>query len=131
MLAVARARNPDLPFAAGEVGALPVRPGACAAVVAFYVLHHVPRPDLPATLAGIRRALAPGGTFAFATHEGEGTFEAPGTEIVGTLYAEDELAGHLASAGFRVDAVDHRDSLPHERPGTRIFVTSTALAPTP
>ena len=130
MLAVARARNPGLPLAAGEIGALPLRPGACAAVVAFYVLHHVPRPDLPATLAGIRRALAPGGTFAFATHEGEGTFTATGTEVVGTLYTEAELAGLLAGAGYRVDGVEHRDSLPHEREGTRILVTATAVGPT-
>jgi len=131
MLTVARGRNPDLPFAAGVIGALPLRPGSCAAVVAFYVLHHVRRPDLPAVLGGVRRVLAPGGTFAFATHEGEGTFDAEGTAIVCSLYAEGELALGLGRAGFRVDAVDRRASLPHERDGSRIFVTATAIGDAP
>jgi SAM-dependent methyltransferase len=128
MLAQARSADPGLPLAAAEAGALPLRPGSCAAVVAFFVLHHVRRPDLGRTLAEVRRVLAGGGTFALATHEGTGTFVAEGTPIVGTLYAEDELVGALAAAGLRVDVVDGRTNLPHERAGRRLYLVATATA---
>jgi SAM-dependent methyltransferase len=128
MLAVARARNPGMRLAAADVGALPAATGSCAGAVAFCVLHHVPRAGLRKVLRELRRVLAPGAPLLLTTHGGTGEFTAEGTTITGTLYTGGELAGALGAESFAVDAVRHRDPLPHERQGDRLYVAATATA---
>ena len=129
MLAEARRRR-----GAGELGAavadlreLPVASGSCAAVVSFYVLHHLPRTELAGALGEFRRALAPGGELALAVHEGEGEFVGRTDPLVmGTLYSAAELESALARARLRVETVRRRDPLPHERQSGRVYVTAVA-----
>lgn len=59
MLAVGRARRPDLPFVAGDALDLPFADGVFDAVTMSFGLRNVP--DVPAALAEIMRVTRPGG----------------------------------------------------------------------
>jgi SAM-dependent methyltransferase len=58
---LARAGVPDATFVQADMTKLDLPPTSLDAVVAFYSLTHVPRADLPALLATVRRWLKPGG----------------------------------------------------------------------
>ncbi len=129
MLAAARQRRGDLELgcAVADMRQLPAGDGSCAAVVSFYALHHLPRPELAAVLGEFRRVLAPGGELALAVHEGEGEFVGRGDPLImGTLYSAAELEGALARARLRIETVRRRDPLPHERQSGRVYVTAVA-----
>jgi SAM-dependent methyltransferase len=130
MLAVARRREPGVPFVAADGLRLPLRTGSCAGAVAFWVVHHLTRAALPRFLAEQRRVLVPGAPVLLSAHCGEGTFTATGADglpVVCTLFGEDELRGAFAVAGFAVDEVRSRDPQPAERPGERRYVAATAI----
>jgi SAM-dependent methyltransferase len=134
MLGMARARNPELPLAQADMRRLPLRDGSCAVVIAYYSLQHVPRTDLVATLAELRRALAPGGVLLAATHLGEGdvvTGEFLGHRVDpvgGALHSREEFAGALAAARFRIEEERERDPLAHEHDTRRIYVLCRAIS---
>jgi uncharacterized protein len=130
MLAAAAARHGALGLrvTCADLRRLPVRSRCCAAVTLFYVLHHLPREDLPLALGELRRVLAPGGGLLLATHEGAGEFVADDhPDIRGTLYSAAELDRALTAAGFGSVQARTRDPLPHERQSGRIYVTATAV----
>ena len=62
-LELARVNVPDASFIRADMTALDLPQASLDAVVAFYSMTHVPRTDLPALLASIRRWLRPGGVF--------------------------------------------------------------------
>lgn len=127
MLAAARRRRGalELGAAVADMRQLPVTSGSCAAVVSFYALHHLPRPELAGVLGEFRRVLAPGGELALAVHEGEGEFVGVSDPLVmGTLYSAAELERALGTARLRVETVRRRDPLPHERQSGRVYVTA-------
>src|SRR5690242_5786806 len=64
MLAIARARDPAVPFEAGDAENLPYDDAAFDAVVSNFGIHHVPRPLL--ALREARRVLRDGGRVAFS-----------------------------------------------------------------
>jgi ubiquinone/menaquinone biosynthesis C-methylase UbiE len=64
MLAQARHAHPDAAWVRADVRALPVA-GAFDLAVSFGALGHFRPADRPALFASVRRALAPGGIFAF------------------------------------------------------------------
>lgn len=135
VLAVARRRQPDLSFAAGDLRRLPLRDGSCSGAVAFYSLQHLPRAGLPDALVEIHRVLAAGALLAIAAHLGEGELSSP-TDWMGhqvesmcvTLFGRDELHEVLAATAFTVETVRYRDPLPHEYQGPRIYVTAARSA---
>ncbi|MBS2535120.1 class I SAM-dependent methyltransferase [Catenulispora sp. NF23] len=61
MIAVARARNPELRFEVGSMAALDVADGSLSGILSRYSIIHTAPEDVPATLAEFRRVLAPGG----------------------------------------------------------------------
>lgn len=72
MVAEARSRFPDLSFEQGDLTRLP-RPSDAdgwAAVVAWYSLVHLARPELPGAVAALAEAVAVGGRLAVALHIG-------------------------------------------------------------
>jgi len=114
MLAVARRWVPLGVFLRADVRALPLAAASCRAAAAFYLLHHLPGPALPGVLAELHRVLEPGGTLVIATHLGSGhqwvTGEWNGVteQVAIACYGKDELAGHVAAAGFSVESVGSR-----------------------
>jgi len=122
MLASAVAQHGALGFRAAQADLrhLPLLSRSCAGAASFYVLHHLPRADLPAALNEFGRVLAPGAVLLLATHEGTGEFVAKDNpDIRGTLYA-------LTQAGFRSVQIRERDPLPHERQSGRLYATAVA-----
>jgi len=66
MIAVARARNPELRFEVGSMAALDVADGALGGILSRYSIIHTAPEDLPATLAEFGRVLTPGGCLLIA-----------------------------------------------------------------
>jgi SAM-dependent methyltransferase len=131
MLASAVARLGALGFrgARADLRQLPLPSRSCAGAASLYVLHHLPREDLPTALSEFGRVLAPGAMLLLATHEGTGEFVADGhPDIRGTLYTGQELTDALTRAGFGSVQIRHRDPLPHERQSDRVY--ATAVVPT-
>ena len=64
MVGLARERHPGIAFAVGDAEALPFADGAFEAVVAGFLINHVPAPER--ALAECARVLAPGGRLALA-----------------------------------------------------------------
>lgn len=130
MLLVARRRTGNCCLACGDMRFIPFRTASFSGVVAFYSVHHLPRPALRTALAEIRRILKPAGLLVVATHLGESevynsTFLGHEIETVGgTLYGEDELVGVLESQSFVIEDIRWRDPLPHEHESRRIYLTS-------
>jgi SAM-dependent methyltransferase len=127
MLASAVARLGALGFrgARADLRQLPLPSRSCAGAASLYVLHHLPREDLPTALSEFGRVLAPGAMLLLATHEGTGEFVADGhPDIRGTLYTGQELADALTRAGFSSVQIRRRDPLPHERQSGRVYATA-------
>jgi ubiquinone/menaquinone biosynthesis C-methylase UbiE len=128
MLGVARRGAPDIPLAAADMRSLPVRSDACAGVIAFYSLQHLPRQALGWALGEFRRVLQPRGVLVVATHLGEGEFY--GEEFLGhhidtvggTFYRADEFTTAVEAASFTVELSRQRGPLPHEHPSERLYV---------
>ena len=76
-LALARRHVPGATFLQADITTLDRPPASCDAVVAFYVLTHVPREELAPLLGRIRGWLRPGGIFlaSFGVEDDPGTIE--------------------------------------------------------
>ncbi|GMA38493.1 DUF480 domain-containing protein [Mobilicoccus caccae] len=72
MIDLATAAHPEVSFEVGDLRRVMRPPTAqgWAAIVAWYALCHLAPSELPETIAGLARALRPGGVFALATHVG-------------------------------------------------------------
>lgn len=124
MLRVARQRARSLPLVAADIRKLPIRTGGAVGVVAFYVLQHLRRSELPDALLEVRRVLADDGVIVLAVHSGDGEFSVG--EVTATGYQADELTRHLAAAALEVESVEHRGPLPKERQRERFYVVARA-----
>lgn len=72
MVALAREAHPGLRFHVGSLTALDLPAESLGGIVALYSVIHVPDEHLPATFAGFRRVLAPGGVVLLGFQTGEG-----------------------------------------------------------
>ena len=105
MLGLAREVT-DRPLVQLDIGKLPFRDDSFAGLWCIASLLHVPKPEVPAALAEVRRVLRPGGLLALAMQEGEGE-QWNGGHVEGVLrffarYSAEEMAGLLEGAGFRI-----------------------------
>jgi len=92
MIEEAKRLNPELEFRVGDMRALDLSPASLAAVVAFYSIVHFEPDELPAVMAELRRAMAPGGLALVAFHVGH--------DVVHV----DELFGAPVNLDFRLHA---------------------------
>lgn len=126
MLAEARRLVPQAGLVAADLLALPLRPASCAAAIASYSLHHLPKTLFGEALAGFHRVLAPGGVLVIITHGGSGEelLDRPEGQLVLSRYRPDELAERLRSAGFTPDQPRTRPPRPGEYPAEKIRITA-------
>jgi SAM-dependent methyltransferase len=106
------------PRVQADMRALPLSAGIDGLWVSASMLH-VERADAPATLAGFRRALMPGGRLFLLLKAGEGAGwdEKPyGVDAPRwfTYWGEDEIDAALEAAGFEVERLANH--LPNEQP---------------
>jgi SAM-dependent methyltransferase len=133
MLAAAAKLVPQAGLVAADLLALPLRDASCAAVVASYCLHHLPKAWLPATLSGIRRVLRPDGVLVIVTHGGssEELLDRPGGPIVLSRYSPDELTDVLAATGFAPELVRTRPPRTGEYSAEKVRISARRLPATP
>jgi len=126
MLAEAARLVPQAGLVAADLLALPLRSASCAAAVASYSLHHVPKARFHAALAGLRDVLAPGGVLVIITHGGSGEelLDHPEGQVLLSLHAPDELAARLRSAGFTPELTRTRPPRPGEYPAEKIRISA-------
>jgi SAM-dependent methyltransferase len=130
-VALAARLNPAMPFVAADARALPVRSGACAAVVAFYALIYEGADGTAAVLAELRRVLRPGGALLIAVHAGEGVhhfaeYKGIAVDVELHLWAPEVLERLVRGAGFGVEAIDVRTPYPFEHATQRLYVAARA-----
>lgn len=123
-------RLAPLPAAAGDLRRLPLADGCLDAVVCFYALIHLPRPQLAHGVAEVLRVLRPGGRAVVAVHAGEGEASVRGwfgrgVDFRATFVERSELHGLLAAAGFADVRVARRAPYETESPTTRLYATAT------
>jgi SAM-dependent methyltransferase len=126
MLAEAARIVPQAGLVAADLLALPLRPASCAAAVASYSLHHLPKALLGGALAGLGEVLAPGGILVIITHGGSGEelLDRPEGQVVLSKYTPQELADRLRSAGFTPNLLRTRPPRPGEYPAEKIKITA-------
>lgn len=114
MVEQAAALNPDIEFRQGNMLALDEPDGQWAGIAAFYSIIHIPRDDVVAALAEMRRVLRPGGLLLLAFHIGDEVLRVE--EMWGESVAIDfwffgaaEMAGYLEQAGFVVEETIERE----------------------
>ncbi|HET7017475.1 MAG TPA: class I SAM-dependent methyltransferase [Streptosporangiaceae bacterium] len=131
MLATAATLVPEAGLVAADLLAVPLQDGSCAAVVASYCLHHLPKAWLPGALAGFRRVLRPDGVLVIITHGGssEELLDRPGGQIVLSRYSPDELTAVLSSAGFAPELIRTRPPRPEEFPAEKVRISARAISP--
>jgi SAM-dependent methyltransferase len=118
---LARAARAGLPVVRGDIRRPPLRPGSLGGIWSSAALLHVPRPDVPSTLAAWHALLRPGGHLGLSTSLGgdEGWELAPcdgdgpgGGELHRWFvhHDEGELLAMLTAAGFSVRSHLQRES---------------------
>src|SRR6267142_5463372 len=134
MVRVARHLNPDISFEEGDMLALDQAEDSLAAIVLFYSIIHIEREDVTRALAGMCRALRPGGRILLAFHGGEGELHrdewyGQPVSIDFRLFQGDEMAGYLEAAGFDDIKVLHREPYAFEYPTQRFYVLARQPRP--
>lgn len=119
MLAEARRLNPDLQFVQSSMLALGLGAETLAGIAAFYCIIHIPRSQVVAALAEMRRALQRGGCLLITFHLG--TEDSHHEELFGrpvsldvALFTTAEMTGYLEAAGLHAEEVRERDPYPPE-----------------
>lgn len=131
MVRLAAQRVHGLAVLQGDVRRLPLRNGSASLLVAFYVIQHLARQDLPDVFAGFARVLAPGGRILLATHLGEGHVEIDDflghriDPMGGAFHTIDEVHALLAGAGFDISLERQRRPVPGEFDTQRLYVLAT------
>ena len=115
------AAEPGLPYAAGDVCALPLRSGSLAGAVAWYSLIHLPPEQLPQAAGELARVLKAGAPLLVAFQSGSGErLDRPtayGRPVPLTSYRHrvDDVAQALTGAGLLLeDTVTRGACMPHE-----------------
>lgn len=129
--------HPDVPFALGNMLALPRTDGSLAGVVAFYAIVHFSPDQLRQALAEMQRVLQPGGRLLLAFHIGAGSLHV--AEFLGRPVALDfaffqptAVVEELAGVGFVGMEVSERAPYPDvEYPSRRAYVFAQKPERTP
>lgn len=133
MLQIARGLHPDSSFLQGDMRHLPLLDRSWSGIVAFYSLIHLAPAEVPAALREFARVLEPGAPLLLAFHIGDEMvhldewWEKP-VSVDFHFFRSESMCAWLQSAGFRVDAVQERESYPEavEHQSRRAYITASA-----
>lgn len=117
MIAVARARHPEVAFHVGDMASLPFPDSSFAGVVAFYAIVHLDPKGLAAAFAEAQRVLAPGGLLAVSFHVGDEVRHVDAlwgvpTSLDFVFFPTAIVVGALAAAELTVESTEERAPYP-------------------
>jgi ubiquinone/menaquinone biosynthesis C-methylase UbiE len=110
MIRIARHNNPGVRFESTSLFRLPADDSTLAAVVCWFVLHHLPDEDVEAALAEMTRVLKPGGVLLLGGHVGEGRrvktegYGGHPMRVLVNLRPANDWEPRLRRLGFRLEA---------------------------
>jgi SAM-dependent methyltransferase len=128
MVEAARRLNPGIAFAQADMRSLGIADEALGGIVALYSIIHIPRPEVVASLAEMRRVLRPGGMLLLSFHIGDEALHLDEwwgrrVSVDFFFFRPGEMTGFLKEAGFRVVEVVERDPYPGvEHPSRRAYL---------
>jgi SAM-dependent methyltransferase len=139
MIEQARALNPGIDFARGDMRKLDLADGSLAGVVAFYSLIHIPREEVTEVLRELARVLRPDGLLLVGFHVGtqvlhlDDWWERP-VSVDFVFFEPAEMRGYLEAAGFRVDEVLEREpyapEVEHQSRRCYVLARAATIRPT-
>ena len=114
MIECARALNPDIAFAEGDMRQLTVGDETWSAIVAFYSIIHLPRAEVVPALGELRRTLRRGGALLMAFHIGDGHLHldewwGQTVNVDFQFFRSDEMVGYLRDASFEIEETFERE----------------------
>lgn len=128
MVETARRLNPDIEFVQGDMARLDLENDSLAGIAAFYSIIHIPRTEVAAVLAELKRVLKSDGVLLLAFHLGaevrhiEELWEQP-VSLDFAFFEREEMLGYLETAGFQVIEVIERDPYPDVEVATqRLYI---------
>jgi SAM-dependent methyltransferase len=128
MVESARRLNPGIEFAQGDMRSLKIDDEVLGGIVAFYSIIHIPRQDVVAVLAELKRVLRPGGLLLLAFHIGDESVHldewwGQQVSVDFLFFRPDEMKGFLNEAGFQVVEIVEREPYPDvEHPSRRAYI---------
>jgi SAM-dependent methyltransferase len=128
MIEAARRLSPGIEFAQADMRSLGFEDESLGGIAAFYSIIHIPRADVVAVLAEMRRVLRPGGLLLLAFHIGDNIVHLDEwwgrrVSVDFHFFRPEEMKGFLKEAGFRVVEVVEREPYPGvEHPSRRAYV---------
>jgi SAM-dependent methyltransferase len=128
MVEQARRLNPSIEFRRGNMLSLDLEDGRWSGIAAFYSIIHVPRTEIVAALAEIKRVLRPCGVLLLAFHVGDETVHldewwGQPVSLDFRFFRPEEMADFLRRAGFEVEEIAEREPYPDvEHPSRRAYI---------
>ena len=114
MLRQAQRLNPDLQWVQSSMLALGIGSETLGGIAAFYSIIHIPRPQVVAALAELRRVLRTGGSLLITFHLG--SEDSHHEEMFGrrvnldvAFFTTAEMRGYLQAAGLQVEEAKERE----------------------
>lgn len=129
-VASARQRFPDVPFAVGDLTALPVATASVGGVLAWYSVIHTPPAGVPAVLAEVARVLVPGGSLLLGFFDGDAGVPFDHTVVTAHHWSADALGVLLADHGFVVERAASRQDPDARRRHGELVARRGAAGPT-
>lgn len=133
MIEQARALNPGLSFVVSDMAKIDLPGNNLAAIVAFYSLIHIPRPQLGGVLREFQRVLAPGGWLLVAFHKGseirhfDALWDIP-VNLDFIFFEKAEMEGFLREAGFEIVESHERPPYPTVEAATeRVYLLARKI----
>jgi hypothetical protein len=121
----ARATHPNGKYHLGSMENLDIADHSITGILAWYSLIHLPPLRLDAALAGLRRALALGGTLVLGVFDGDDVSAFDHKVITAYRWPLDELSDRLTRAGFTETERLQRPGGGTHRPHAAIAATAT------
>jgi SAM-dependent methyltransferase len=128
MVEAARRLNPGIEFEQADMRSLKIEDDFLGGIAAFYSIIHIPRPEVVAVLAELKRVLRPGGLLLLAFHIGVDSVHldewwGQQVSVDFLFFSPDEMKGFLNEAGFQVVDIVEREPYPDvEHPSRRAYV---------